>query len=297
MRTILLSLIAFITACAAEGTPRSDTTSRNATQEGGAMTRVASGDGTQIAFTKAGNGPALVLVSGALSHRALLGDTQLVPKLAEHFSVYTYDRRGRGESGDTKPYAVDREIEDIEALIDHAGGQAYLFGVSSGAALSLRAAATLGPAKVTKLALYDPPYGQPQRDFDEQKDSTSKLVETGQPGDAAAYFLSAIGTPPKVLEGMKSSPAWDAMKKIDHTLVYDYDVLGDGQVPEGVVKAITVPTLVMNGEKSMDFMHAAAARTASLAPNGRHTTIEGQAHGVTAEATVPVLTAFFAGSR
>ena len=256
------------------------------------MARMPSKDGTQIAFTRGGNGPALVIVSGALSQRSLIGDTLLVPKLMEHYSVYTYDRRGRGESGDTKPYAVDREIEDIEALIDHAGGTAYLFGVSSGAALSLRAAAKLGAAKVSKLALYDPPYGQPPSDFTTQKDSVRALVRTGQPGDAATYFLSAIGTPPEVLEGMKSSPAWDAMKKIDHTLVYDYDVLGDGQVPEDVVKAISVPTLVMNGEKSMDFMHAASARIAKLIPNARHTTIKGQAHGVEAETTVPVLVEF-----
>ena len=261
------------------------------------MTRVPSSDGTEIAFTRGGKGPALVIVSGALSQRSLIGDTLLVPRLAEHFTVYTYDRRGRGESGDTKPYAVDREIEDLEALIDHAGGKAHLFGVSSGAALSLQAAAKLGAAKVSKLALYDAPYGQPQRVFTEQKDRVNELVRTGQPGDAAAYFLTAIGTPPKVLEGMKSSPAWDTMKKIDHTLVYDYDVLGDGQVPEGVAKAITVPTLVMNGEKSMDFMHAAAARMASLIPNARHTTIKGQAHGVTADATVPVLVEFFGSAH
>jgi len=261
------------------------------------MTRVASGDGTQIAFTKAGNGPALVIVSGALSHRALLGDTQLVPKLAEHFSVYTYDRRGRGESGDTKPYAVDREIEDLAAIIDHAGGSAYLYGVSSGAALSLQAAAKLGAAKVTKLAIYDAPYGQPQREFDEQKARIDELVKTGQPGDAASYFLSAIGTPPKALEEMKSSPAWDAMKKMDFTLAYDYQVLGDGDVPENVVKAITVPTLVMNGEKSMGFMNASAARMASLIPNARHTTLEGQAHSAAAETMVPLLTEFFIGSK
>ena len=261
------------------------------------MTRVPSRDGTLIAFTKGGKGPALVIVSGALSQRSLVGDTLLVPRLMEHFTVYTYDRRGRGESGDTKPYAVDREIEDIGALIDHAGGSAYVFGVSSGAALSLQAAAKLGAAKVSKLALYDAPYGQRPSDFATQKDSVRKLVRTGQPGDAAAFFLSAIGTPPKVLEGMKSSPDWEAIKKIDFTLAYDYDVLGDGQVPEGVVKAITVPTLVMNGEKSMDFMHATAARIASLIPNARHTTIKGQAHGVTADATVPVLTEFFAGTR
>lgn len=297
MRTILFALVATTTACATEGAPRADTTLGNTTHEGGAVARVPSKDGTRIAFTKGGQGPALVLVSGALSQRSLVGDTLLVPTLMEHYSVYTYDRRGRGESGDTKPYAVDREIEDIEALIDHAGGTAYLFGVSSGAALSLRAAAKLGAARVSKLALYDPPYGQPPSDFTEQKDRVRELVRTGQPGDAAAYFLSAIGTPPRVLEGMKSSPAWDTMKKIDHTLVYDYDILGDGQVPEDVVKAITVPTLVMNGEKSMDFMHAVAARIASLVPDGRHTTIAGQAHGVTAEATVPVLVEFLGKGR
>ena len=195
------------------------------------MARVPSRDGTPIAFTEGGKGPALVIVSGALSQRSLIGDTLLVPKLMEHYSVYTYDRRGRGESGDTKPYAVDREIEDIEPLIDHAGGWAYLFGVSSGAALSLQAAAKLGAAKVSKLALYDPPYGQPQRDFTEQKERVNELVRTGQPGDAAAFFLSAIGTPPEVLEGMKRSPNWEAIKKIDFTLAYDYDVLGEVRSP------------------------------------------------------------------
>ena len=261
------------------------------------MTGVRSSDGTRIAFTKTGNGPALVIVSGALSHRALLGDTLLVPRLAEHFSVYTYDRRGRGESGDAKPYAVDREIEDLEALIDHAGGSAYLYGVSSGAALSLQTAAKLGAAKVSKLAIYDAPYGQPQRAFTEQKERINQLVSTGQPGDAASYFLSAIGTPPKVLEDKKRSPAWEAMKKIDFTLAYDYEVLGDGDLPEDVAKAITVPTLVMNGEKSLDFMHASAARIARLIPNARHATIKGQAHQAAAETMVPVLTEFFIGTR
>lgn len=247
MRTILLAMIAVTSACAAEDTPRPDTTSGTTQPDGGAMTRVPSKDGTPIAVTKAGNGPALVVVSGALSHRALLGDTLLVPKLAERFTVYTYDRRGRGESGesgDTKPYAVDREIDDLEARIDHAGGSAYLYGVSSGAALSLQAAAKLGAAKVSKLAIYDAPYGQPPRAFTEQQDRINELVRTGQPGDAASYFLSAIGTPPRALDEMKKSPAWEPMKKMDFTLAYDYQVLGDGDVPEDVVKAITVPTIV-----------------------------------------------------
>ena len=257
------------------------------------MARVLSKDGTPIAFTKAGNGPVVVIVSGALSQRTLIRDTLLVGKLKDHFSVYTYDRRGRGESGDTKPYAVDREIEDIEALIDNAGGKASLYGVSSGAALALQAAAKLGAAMVSKLALYDPPYGQQPREFTRQKDSVKELVRTGQPGDAAAFFLSAIGTPPKVLEGMKNSPDWEAIKRIDYTLAYDYDVLGNGRVPEDVVKAIAVPTLVMNGEKSMDFMHSTATRIANLIPNAQRTTLKGQAHQAEGQAVAPVLIEFF----
>jgi pimeloyl-ACP methyl ester carboxylesterase len=293
MRTILLALVATITACATERPSRGDTASVDTRPERGGMARVVSRDGTQIGLTKVGNGPALVIVSGALSHRALNRDTLLLRKLMEQYSVYTYDRRGRGESSDTKPYAVDREMEDIEALIDHAGGKAYLYGVSSGAALALQAAARLGAAKVTKLAVYEPPYGQPPRDFTMQKDSVKVLVSKGQPGDAATFFLSAIGTPPKVLEGMKSSPDWEAMRRIDFTLAYDYDVLGDGKVPEDIVKAIRVPTLVMAGEKSMPFMHATATRLANLIPNAQRATLTGQTHQVAAEAVAPVLIEFF----
>jgi pimeloyl-ACP methyl ester carboxylesterase len=297
MRTSLLALVATLAACATDDPSRGDTASVDTRPERAPMNRVTSKDGTQIGFTKAGNGPALVIVSGALSHRALNRDTLLVRTLGEHYSVYTYDRRGRGESSDTKPYAVDREIEDIASLIDHAGGTAYLYGVSSGAALALQTAAKLGSAKVSKLAMYEPPYGQQPRDFTAQKDSVTALVRTGQPGDAAAYFLSAIGTPPKVLEGMKTSPDWEAIKKIDFTLAYDYDVLGDGQVPEDIVKAITIPTLVMAGEKSMDFMHSTATRMANLTPNAQRKALTGQTHQVAAEAVAPVLIEFFGKTK
>jgi pimeloyl-ACP methyl ester carboxylesterase len=297
MRMILLTLVATTTACATEGTSRGDTISVDPKDASGATARVVSKDGSQIGFTRVGNGPALVIVSGALAHRALNGDTALVRKLADHFSVYTYDRRGRGESSDTKPYAVDREIEDLEALIDHAGGKAYVYGVSSGAALALQAAAKLGAAKVSKLAVYEPPYGQPQRDFTAQKEGVKERVRTGQPGDAAAFFLSAIGTPSNVLEGMKSSPDWEAIKRFDFTLAYDFDVLGDGRVPEDIVKAIGIPTLVMAGEKSMDFMHPTATRIASLIPDAQRTTLKGQTHQVAAEAVAPVLIEFLGNGR
>ena len=252
-------------------------------------------DGTRIAFEKTGSGPAVIVVSGALSHRGLYRDP-LPARLAEHFTVYLYDRRGRGESTDVQPYAVAREIEDIGALLDDAGGSGYLYGVSSGGALALQAAATLGSSKVTRLAIYDPPYGQESADFARQKQRVNELVRTGERGEAAAYFLSAIGTPPEALEAMKRSPDWEAIKKIDFTLAYDYDVLGDGDVPREIVKTIRVPTLVMTGEKSMDFMGPAADRIAALVPQSQRKVLTGQAHQVEAEVMVPVLVEFFTGS-
>lgn len=260
------------------------------------MTRLTSKDGTRIAFDKTGSGPAVILVNGALSHRGLYGDQPLAAKLSEHFTVYIYDRRGRGESTDVQPYAVEREIEDLEALLNDAGGSACVYGVSSGAALALQAAAKLGPAKVTRLAIYEPPYGQDTQEFARQKQRVSELVRTGQPGDAAAFFMSAIGTPPEELERMKRSPEWEGIKKIDFTLAYDFVVLGNGGVPEDIVKVIRVPTLVMNGEKGMDFMQPTADRIAGLLPHSQRQTLKGQTHQVEAEIMAPVLVEFFSGA-
>ena len=233
-------------------------------------------------------------MGGALSQRD--GGKPLAGALAHRFTVYLYDRRGRGESGDTKPYAVDREIDDLSALVERAGGKAFLYGVSSGAALTLQAAAKLGSSKVTKLAVYDAPYGQTERDFNEQKSRINQLVETGKPGDAATFFLTAIGTPPAMLEDMKRSPAWKGIEKTDFTLAYDYAVLGNGNVPE-VVKLITMPTLVMVGEKSLGFMHPTADRIAELVPNAQRKTVKGQAHQAAPEVVAPLLIEFFgAGS-
>lgn len=271
--------------------PRS-ATARTARNVAGNVAFARSTDGTQIAFEKVGHGPALVIVGGALSHRA--GGKPLAGTLMDHFTVYTYDRRGRGESGDTQPYAVDREIEDLAAIIEQAGDKAFLYGVSSGAALALQGAAKLGPARVPKLAIYEVPYGQDERDFREQKDRIHQLVKTGKPGDAAAFFFSAIGTPPPVLDDMKRAPEWEAIKKLDFTLSYDYAVLGDGNVPE-TVKQITVPTLVMVGEKAMDFMRPAADRIAELIPNAQRKTIKGQGHQAAPETMAPVLVEFFGG--
>lgn len=274
---------------------RTTTAAGGATQESRQemTTRVTSRDGTRIAFEKRGSGPAVIIVSGALSHRSLYRDNALPEKLAQHFTVVLYDRRGRGESTDVQPYAVEREIEDIEALIDDAGGSASLYGVSSGAALALQAAAKLGARKVPKLAVYEPPYGQKQQEFAAQKERVAEIIRTGEPGDAAAFFLSAIGTPPEALEGMKRSPEWDAIRKMDFTLAYDYAVLGDGAVPEDVVESIRVPTLVMNGGNSLPFMTASADRIAELIPNARREKLAGQTHQVDAGVMAPLLIEYF----
>jgi pimeloyl-ACP methyl ester carboxylesterase len=294
MHKIMLVSLTITTACATSDkpvAPGGHATSANIESETARnVAFAASSDGTRIAFEKVGKGPALVIVGGALSQRN--GGKPLAAKLMDRFTVYTYDRRGRGESSDTKPYAVDREIEDLGALIAQAGNGAYLYGVSSGAALALQGAAKLGPTKVRKLALYEPPYGQDERAFNEQKDRINQLVQTGKPGDAAAFFFSAIGTPPQAVDDMKRSPDWDGIRKMDFTLAYDYAVLGNGTVPD-TIKRITVPTLVMDGEKSMDFMHPTADRIAELIPNAQRRTIEGQTHQAAPEAVAPLLLEFF----
>jgi pimeloyl-ACP methyl ester carboxylesterase len=293
LKILALSLVV-TTACATSdervATSGGTMSANNQSDAPGRPAFVTSEDGTRIAFEKIGSGPALVVVGGALSQRD--GGKPLASKLADEFTVYTYDRRGRGDSGDTKPYAVAREIDDLGAVIEQAGDRAYVYGASSGAALALQAAAELGPAHVSRLAVFDTPYGQEQRAFDEQKEGVERLVRDGEPGEAAEFFLSAIGTPPQALEGMKSSPEWAAIKKIDFTLAYDYAVLGDGQVPDNV-KRISVPTLVMNGEKSLAFMGPTADRIAELIPNAERQTLKGQAHQAAPDVMAPLLIDFF----
>jgi pimeloyl-ACP methyl ester carboxylesterase len=262
------------------------------------MSHVFSRDGVRIAFEKTGRGPAVILVGGALSDKS--GGRPLAAQLASGFTVYVWDRRGRGESTDGTSYAVEREIEDLDALIAEAGGAAFLYGVSSGAALSLQAAAKLGPARVPRLALYEPPYTsgdeKEQEAFAEQKRRTCELIRTGRPGEAAEYFLKAIGLPPDAVENLKASPQWEAMKKSDFTLAYDYEILGDGTVPREVARAIAVPTLVLDGEKSMEFMHATADLVARLIPGARHRTLQGQTHQAAPEIVAPLLSEFFRGA-
>jgi pimeloyl-ACP methyl ester carboxylesterase len=257
-------------------------------------TTTISKDGTAIAYEKTGMGASLILVNGALAHRKLYGERDLAVMLAKNFTVIFFDRRGRGESTDTKPYAVAREIEDIEALIDEAGGSAYLYGSSGGAALALLAAERLGPEKITKLALCEPPYGSDtKQEFAKEKNKVNEFVSDGKPGDAVAFFMERRGTPPDKMEGMKKSPEWNGLVRIGHTLVYDFEVLGDGTIPIDVAKNITIPTLVMYGEKSFDFMRATADTIGKIIPGAVRKSIKDQKHDVSPEAAAVVLLDFF----
>jgi pimeloyl-ACP methyl ester carboxylesterase len=261
------------------------------------MPTVTSKDGTVIAYEITGKGPGIILVNGALAHRNYYGEKELAAMLANNFTVIYYDRRGRGDSTDKKPYTVEKEIEDIEALIDVAGGRAFLYGVSSGASLALLAAEKLGPGKVIKLALYEPPYGaygdKGKQEFAGQKKKINELVAAGKPGDAVTVFMESLGMPPEEMEGIKQSPDWKAMERVGHTLVYDFEILGDGTVPLDVAKSIAMPTQVMDGEKSFDFMHTTADTLGKNIPVAGRKTLKDQTHEVSPGALAPVLKEFF----
>jgi pimeloyl-ACP methyl ester carboxylesterase len=257
-------------------------------------------DGTTIAFDRSGEGPPIVLVGGALSDRSTAGE--LAALLAPHLTVIAYDRRGRGDSGDTAPYAVDREVEDLDALIVAAGGRASVFGHSSGAVLALEAARGL-PGRVTKLALYEPPFivddSRPPlpADYAQRLDA---LVSAGQRGDAVEYFLTTgPGTPAEVVAGMRQEPFWSSFESIAHTLAYDGAVLGNtvGGTPRPLRRwaSVEVTSLLIEGGASPDWRRNAVRALADVLPDVRHRTLEGQDHGPDPKVLGPVLEAFFAG--
>jgi pimeloyl-ACP methyl ester carboxylesterase len=258
---------------------------------------ITSKDDTRIAFDKTGTGPAIIIVNGALSYRAVYDDNALASALSNNFTIYTYDRRGRGESTDTRPYSVEREIEDIEALINDAGGSAYLYGSSSGAALSLLAAARLGKTKIPKLVLYEPPYvtvsEKDKQHFADQRKRIDELIRTGNRGDAAAFHFTAIGTPPEAVENLRKSPEWPLMESVEHTLTYDYAILHDGAIPVDAAQKATMPALVINGEKSFDILQDAAKNLSKTMPNAQWKTLKGQTHQASPEIIASVLKDFF----
>lgn len=258
---------------------------------------VTSKDGTKIVYDKQGEGPAVILVDGALCTRSFGSKPELVTLLAPHFTIYSYDRRGRGDSGDTKPYAVEREIEDIEALIDEAGGVAGLYGHSSGAALALEAAVTLGD-KIKKIAMFEAPYNddrEAQRGWREYTQQLTKLLAADRRGDAIALFMALVGMPADQIEGMRRAPMWPVLEAIAPTLAYDHIAIKgeDGTIPTERAARLTVPALVMNGGASFPFMYDTARALSKAMPHAQLRTLEGQRHDVSPEVLAPVLVAFF----
>ncbi|HEU5440659.1 MAG TPA: alpha/beta hydrolase [Ktedonobacterales bacterium] len=260
------------------------------------MPTVTSKDGTPIAFDRSGTGPAVLLVDGALCSRSFGPMGPLAAQLTPHFTVYTYDRRGRGDSGDTQPFAVEREIEDIEAFINEAGGSTFVYGISSGAALAFEAARML-PTKITKLALYEPPYTvDPDRvqGFNEYRVRLTELLAEGRKGDAVELMMRLVGAGDEGVARMRQAPIWPLFEAVAPTLAYDAAALGDSSVPTDRAASVTIPTLVMAGGATFPFIRQAAQALAGALPHAQHRELEGQTHEVAAEALAPVLTEFFA---
>jgi pimeloyl-ACP methyl ester carboxylesterase len=262
------------------------------------MNNVRSRDGTTIGFDRSGEGPPIVLVGGAFNDRSTAAP--LAAQLEPRFTVFTYDRRGRGGSGDTAPYAVDREIEDLEALIAEAGGSASVYGLSSGGVLALEAAARGLP--ITRLVVFEPPFiveGSRPRPPEDLALQLSELASSGRRGDAVELFITkAVGLPVEAVEQMRNAPMWPGLEEVAHTLAYDTAVVGPGnEVPTERLASVTVPTLVIDSTGSPEWLRRTAQAVADVLPNAHQRTLEGQFHDVAPEVLAPALQEFFAAGR
>ncbi len=262
------------------------------------MPFASSSDGTSIAFDREGAGPALILVDGALCHRAFGPARPLAALLTKAFTVFTYDRRGRGESGDSTSYSLEREIEDFAAVLHEAGGRAFVYGISSGAALAMEAANRL--PGIQKLAVYEAPFivdashSPLPADF---LDRLKALLQAGHRSDAVKLFMRRVGTPGIVVAVMPLFPVWTKLKAVAHTLVYDISLIekfSRGQpLPMNHWTNLTMPSLVMDGGKSPVWMRNATRAISTVLPNARYQTLEGQTHMLKPDAIAPVLIGFF----
>jgi pimeloyl-ACP methyl ester carboxylesterase len=262
------------------------------------MNTVRSADGTAIAYTRAGQGPPVILVDGALCSRSFGPMPKLAEQLTSHFTVYTYDRRGRGESGDTAPYEPDREVEDIEALVALAGDTVYLHGTSSGAALALEAAKHI--RSIAKLAVYEPPFIVDDTRTpmpDDWLPRLESLLADGRQGDAVKMFMRFVGTPAIFTAVMPFTPVWGKLKAVAPTLSYDIAIMHEHQrgipLTSAEWAAVKVPTLVAAGGKSPAWMTNGTRALADTLPDAAYRTLPGQNHMVKPQAIAPVLTEFF----
>jgi pimeloyl-ACP methyl ester carboxylesterase len=261
-----------------------------------AFETVRSADGTTLAVEQAGEGPPVILVGGAFNDRSTVAGLAAV--LSADFTAVTYDRRGRGASGDSGSYAAGREVEDLAAVISYAGGPAGVFGHSSGAVLALEAAA--GGLDITKVAAYEPTYvieGTRPRPGDDLADRLRALLDNGDRDGAVALFQAeAVGLPAEIIDGMRGSPMWGWFTGLAHTLPYDVIVCGPGmRLPAGRLAGITVPVLAIGGGTSPPWLPAGARAVAGTIPGGRYVTLDGQDHGVLQQpdALRPLLTSYF----
>lgn len=258
------------------------------------MNSTQSKDGTTLAYDVYGSGPALIFITGASCHRSFKPVVDDAKVLATSFTVYNYDRRGRGDSGNTLPYSLEREIEDIEAMIDVAGGTAYVYGHSSGAVLALEAALRLG-GKVRKVAMYDAPYvhdEQEKVEYHQLSQTVQKLLDDGNNAEAMRTFLKGIGMPRAFVWLLPLFPGWQKMKAIAPTLAYDIALTQD-LAPVERAAEITIPALIGVGERSPTGLHVVARQLAKAIPNAKYSQLTGQDHMVNAKKLLPLLSDFF----
>jgi pimeloyl-ACP methyl ester carboxylesterase len=259
------------------------------------MDKVRSTDGTPIAFDRSGEGPPIILVIGAFNARPT--GAPLAAQLSDHFTVFNYDRRGRGVSGDTPPYAVEREIEHIDALVTAAGGSASVFGYSSGAILALMAAAHGLP--ITKLALYDPPFlvdAESTCRFKEMVGTLAALIASDRRGEAVElYQTEAVGLPVDLVTQLRHAPFRPALEDIAHTLVYESTIMGDISALAERMASISVSTLVLSGGEMQVRMLQAAQAVAAALPHAEYRSLTGQTHDIVPEVLAPIMEEFFKG--
>lgn len=256
--------------------------------------KATSKDGTTIVYEQIGKGEVVIIVLGALNSRK--SGSKLAKLLASHFTVVIYDRRGRGDSTDTKPYSASREFEDIFSLIDMVEGPVCLYGHSSGAAIALHVASKLYK-KVRKLAIYEAPYSLADEEYKtvtEYYDQLKKLLKEGRNADAVTLFIQSVGVSDKQIQAIKSMPMWRGLEKMAPTLAYDSEVMGEGHaMPVALLKSIKIPTLVMYGGAGTIPMRDAAQAISKLIPHVQIRTLDGQTHGVSPKVLAPVLIEFF----
>ena len=258
---------------------------------------VTSRDGTLIAYTRMGSGPLLILVNGALGYRGMSFARKASEEFAKHFTIIDYDRRGRGESGDSKPYDVMREVEDLAALVQDAAEEpCYVFAQSSGAALALRAAAEGVPMKA--LIAYEPPYmvGNPKdRPAADYGKRVAGLIAEGRRDEAVKLFMVTVGLPRFAVAIMKLFPVWKEMRAVAHTIPYDAAVMGGFDLPAETLASIRIPVVAVAGEKTTPTLKRAVQEVAGIVPGAQHRVAPNMSHAIKPAALAPLLRDWFAG--